>query len=215
MRTAGRISEDDHAILRASHIAQSELMNLTLGDDEALTEQSISRILERTKEALVAEITRSHGDEIARRDARQVELETELAEQRLVAERERAERDREAAADRERLEAALRAEQTRALNEQQHQQRVAEKIATFVVAIPGALLATALVIGTLLGIGMVRPEAMPGGLGSRAVTGTLIFATALFGCWSLIAGDSLGGLLRRPRDRLAARILRSLRRGNS
>ncbi len=51
----GKISPEDHAILRASPIAIEELMNLTLGDEEALTSGSIQTIIGRVKESLVKE----------------------------------------------------------------------------------------------------------------------------------------------------------------
>jgi len=52
---AQSISADDHAILRVSPLATNELMNLTLGEETALTGGSVRKILERVKADLVKE----------------------------------------------------------------------------------------------------------------------------------------------------------------
>jgi len=43
----GKINERDHQLLRSSDLAQKELMNLTLGEEEALTEQTVTETLNR------------------------------------------------------------------------------------------------------------------------------------------------------------------------
>lgn len=55
LRSTGNISEQDHAILRLSPLAQRELMDLTLGDEGALTGTGLREILSRVKESLVSE----------------------------------------------------------------------------------------------------------------------------------------------------------------
>ena len=47
LEAKGNISERDHQLLRSSPLASTELMNLTLGDDELLTEETVTEILER------------------------------------------------------------------------------------------------------------------------------------------------------------------------
>lgn len=47
LQKQGKISEQDHQILRSSTIAQEELMRLTLGDDTALTEEAVTETLRR------------------------------------------------------------------------------------------------------------------------------------------------------------------------
>ena len=47
LEATGNISERDHQLLRSSPLASAELMNLTLGDDELLTEETVTEILER------------------------------------------------------------------------------------------------------------------------------------------------------------------------
>ncbi len=55
LRSAGNISEQEHAILRLSPIAQRELMDFTLGDEGALTGTGLREILTRVKESLIEE----------------------------------------------------------------------------------------------------------------------------------------------------------------
>ncbi len=55
LKKASAISENDHAFLRLDTIAREELMDLTLGEDEALTSESVLEILQRAKDAIVKE----------------------------------------------------------------------------------------------------------------------------------------------------------------
>ena len=43
----GVITERDHLLLRSSHLAYDELMHLTLGEDAALTTETVKETLER------------------------------------------------------------------------------------------------------------------------------------------------------------------------
>ncbi|ABK17585.1 hypothetical protein [Syntrophobacter fumaroxidans] len=55
LRLKGTLTPDDHALLRASPVVAKELMDLTLGNEEALSGGSIRIILERVKADLVKE----------------------------------------------------------------------------------------------------------------------------------------------------------------
>ncbi len=52
-----KITSQDHQLLRSSIIAQDELMNLTLGQEIALTEQTITETLQRTIKEIKKEET--------------------------------------------------------------------------------------------------------------------------------------------------------------
>lgn len=69
LENAKQISADDHAILRVSPLATDELMNLTLGNEEALTGTSVRKILERVKKDLVKEKDKDIARERAERSA--------------------------------------------------------------------------------------------------------------------------------------------------
>ena len=55
LQNEGKLSAQDHQILRSSTIAQDELMQLTLGEENALNEEMISQTLERTTHAIKSE----------------------------------------------------------------------------------------------------------------------------------------------------------------
>ena len=78
----GVILERDLQLLRSSPLVSNELMNLTLGDDELLTEETVTEILERVTD----EIKREEADR-----ADQLEIERSSAQQALEEEAERSE----------------------------------------------------------------------------------------------------------------------------
>ena len=88
----GAILERDLQLLRSSPLVSNELMNLTLGDDELLTEETVTEILERVTD----EIKREETDR-----ADQLEIERSNVQQALAEESGRSEQ-----LERERLIAA-------------------------------------------------------------------------------------------------------------
>ena len=77
LEASGRISSRDHQLLRSSHHVQSELMKLTLGEDDALTEKSITTTLNRVS----AEIRKEESERLQMSVAANRETEQRLAEQ--------------------------------------------------------------------------------------------------------------------------------------
>ena len=55
LEAQGEITVQDHELLRHTLLARDELMNLTLGAEEALTKETITEILKRVKAELVSE----------------------------------------------------------------------------------------------------------------------------------------------------------------
>jgi hypothetical protein len=55
LKNAGKLSSDDHAFLRSDHRVSNELMELTLGAEEELTEGTITEIKERITKSLTRE----------------------------------------------------------------------------------------------------------------------------------------------------------------
>lgn len=55
LQKQGKISERDHQLLRSSTIAQEELMRLTLGEDTALTEETVTETLRRVSDEIKKE----------------------------------------------------------------------------------------------------------------------------------------------------------------
>ena len=79
----GVISARDHQLLRSSPMVSNELMNLTLGDDEFLTDETVTQILERVTEEIKGE---------AAGRAEQLERDMLTTQQVLEEETERSER---------------------------------------------------------------------------------------------------------------------------
>jgi hypothetical protein len=76
----GRISVRDHQLLRSSTSAQEELMKLTLGDDSALTEETVIETLERISAAIRLEETdKVIAEAQAHKDTKE-KLEAEIAD---------------------------------------------------------------------------------------------------------------------------------------
>lgn len=55
LESQGKISERDHQVLRSSPLAHDELMHLTLGEDAALTEETVTQTLERVSSEIKKE----------------------------------------------------------------------------------------------------------------------------------------------------------------
>ena len=77
LEASGKISTLDHQLLRSSHHVQSELMKLTLGEDIALTEESITTTLRRVS----TDIRKDESDRLQRSEVARIETEKQLAQQ--------------------------------------------------------------------------------------------------------------------------------------
>jgi hypothetical protein len=181
MHKRGMISEDDHALLRASGVAQSDLMNLTMGDDEALTEKSISKILADTKEALVADLTAIHN----KREAAS-EQKRELALYTLNEERARRQ------ADKARI------------------QRMANGVARGVFLAPFVVVSVLLLMGAFMSSGLVTLDNLAISDNAKFALRAMVVLAVILGWWSLLTGTSVRAMLQTREKTLAAFILRSL-----
>ncbi len=87
LQERGNITERDHQLLRSSDLAQRELMNLTLGEEDALTDQTVTETLDR----VTTEIKKEASDELTAEQtahrATQANLGVERAEKKRVQER--------------------------------------------------------------------------------------------------------------------------------
>ena len=59
----GGITARDHQLLRSSQLAQTELMNLTLGEEDALTEQTVTETLKRVTEEIKKDESKKYRTE--------------------------------------------------------------------------------------------------------------------------------------------------------
>jgi len=87
LETQGKITERDHQLLRSSTLAQEELMRLTLGDEDALTEETVTETLRRVSSEIKKEESEKLSvEQIAHRKT-QSDLASERAEKKGVQER--------------------------------------------------------------------------------------------------------------------------------
>jgi len=83
----GRITARDHQLLRGSVLVQEELMRLTLGEEDALTQQSITETLKRVTNEIKKEESEKYQAEQAAHRKTQEELAAERAAQERIRER--------------------------------------------------------------------------------------------------------------------------------
>jgi hypothetical protein len=97
LKENGQISEADHAILRLSPLAHRELMNFTLGDEQALTGSGLRQILNRVKESLVKEEKKRAAEQLTAitqiHMKREQDLQITLDQQQILRELSEQERD--------------------------------------------------------------------------------------------------------------------------
>lgn len=83
----GKITARDHQLLRSSTLAQEEMMSLTLGEETALTEKTVTETLRRVSEEIKKEESEKlTAEQIAHRKT-QVELDAERVTKKQIQER--------------------------------------------------------------------------------------------------------------------------------
>ncbi|MBN2563620.1 MAG: hypothetical protein JXQ75_22095, partial [Phycisphaerae bacterium] len=80
----GTITERDHQLLRSSDLAQRELMNLTLGEEDALTDQAVTETLSRVTSEIKKEESEKYRAEQDAHRKTQNELASERANKQSV-----------------------------------------------------------------------------------------------------------------------------------
>ncbi len=88
LEAKGKISQRDHQVLRSSPIVYDELMNLTLGEDSALTEDTMMQTLERVSDEIRKEesarlVSEQQAHQTTRRDLESAREQSEDMRRRL------------------------------------------------------------------------------------------------------------------------------------
>jgi len=198
---AGQITARDHEILRLSPSAQQELMELTLGDEHALTASSIKSILANARATIVAEQDQTHLAELqALSQVGEAKLSEAQKRENALAERVDAAQAEAKAASEEVARLTRRAEQMKE-NRLRRAQGVSHRIT---VALMGLGVAT-LLLGALAGSGLVSA----GSSASRATKvalPTLAALAVLWGVYSWHTGKTVRQLGRAVENALAKRF---------
>lgn len=201
LRETGQITARDHEILRLSPSARDELMELTLGDEEALTLSSIKSILANVKATILAEQQVVHQAEIEALSQQGAEQLTE-AQKRELALAERvvaAEAAAKAATD-----AVARLEeraQKAMVNRALRAQKMAHRITVFLVFI----FVVALLLGALAGSGLVSAGSNASAA-TKILLPSLVVLAVFWGVYSWHTGKSVRQLARSFEDVLARRL---------
>lgn len=87
LENKGNISARDHQLLRCSVLAQEELMRMTLGEEDALNEQTITETLQRVTNEIKKEENEKYQAEQAAHRKTQEELEAERVANKIARER--------------------------------------------------------------------------------------------------------------------------------
>ncbi|MYC37035.1 MAG: hypothetical protein F4X66_09005 [Chloroflexi bacterium] len=179
LESRGIISERDHQLLRSSPMVTNELMNLTLGDDELITEETVTEILER----VTGEIVREESDR-----AEQIEKERSSTQQALEEQTERSEQlERESLTTKRALEEQIQQnERIRSklfFDCQRRAKRWARGISVFL-----AIVLIAIIAASTLEFGGLMPAARWSIVGVVAVltTANLIYGLTLKGTYQWI-----------------------------
>lgn len=205
---AGQISTHDHEILRLSPSARQELMELTLGDEQALTATSIKSILSNARAAIVAEQKSAHEEHLA---AKSTEVATEV---HTLQQRESDALGRALSAESQYGELNRKLEEVTARSERQRQLRkhrygqVAFAVARFGIALPLLVL----FFGALVGASLIAPESNAPML-MRAIFPVCALLAVVWGVYSWYTGATVRTLENRLRDWLASRLERLLEPG--
>lgn len=198
---SGEISVRDHEILRLSPSARDELMELTLGDEHALTVSSIRSILENVKTTILSEqqknhdatlltLAQAHAEEAAQRSERERILIMKLAESESAtraAVNEIKSMKGDNVAKRERRRHGLK--------------RIAHFIATgaILIVIP------VLLIGAFAGSGLVSVGNNP----SPLIKYGMLMTVAVAACWGVYSWHT-GATVRSLSDRLESALTRQM-----
>ena len=83
----GTISERDHQLLRSSDLAQKELMNLTLGEEDAFTKETVTEMLAHVTSEIKKEGNEKYHAEQAAHRQTQEQLAAERAAKKSIQER--------------------------------------------------------------------------------------------------------------------------------
>jgi len=198
---SGQITSRDHEILRLSPSAREELMELTLGDEHALTVSSIKSILANAKAAILAETEMHHQAKVQELSERGAAELTEAHERELSLTR----RVSEAEAAANAATAAVAVLQQAATRKADKQVARARRIAHAATVTLITIVVAALLLGALLGSGLV--SASQGASPTwKLVLSSFTVLAVLWGVYSWHTGKTVRQLGRDAENRLAAGI---------
>ena len=203
--SSGQISSREHEILRLSPSAREELMELTLGDEHALTASSIKSILANAKAVIVAEQQSMHAEEL---HAHSSESATQLSQ---FQEREAVALGRAESAESQFLLLQRQLEDLSGRDKQQRElrraryERVGKWIARACVALPMLLL----FFGALVGASLLAPDSGATSI-ARLSYPAFAFVAVVWGAYSWYSGATVSGVEKRLKEAVVNWLARTL-----
>lgn len=183
---SGQISTHDHEILRLSPSARHELMELTLGEEQALTATSIKSILANAREAIIEEQHLLHTAQLGRQSS-EMAMEVKNLQQRELDAQSRA-----LLAESQFSELSKRLDEIEIRNNRSRDARMKryERVATILARIGICFPFLVLIFGAFSGVNMLSPS------NSSSIVITITFAisilvTTIWGLYSWYTGATV------------------------
>jgi hypothetical protein len=198
---AGQITARDHEILRLSPSAREELMELTLGDEHALTVTSIKSILANVKTAIVAEQQQAHEATLSQLSEQHVRQRTEFEARENAWSQQLAAAEAAAKA----AQAAASEAQESAAHAREHRARIYRRLAHAITAAAMGVFIATLLLGALAGSGLISansdaPKWFQYGLPA------IVLCAVLWGVFSWHTGATVRALAMSFEERLSKRL---------
>lgn len=201
LRDSGQISSRDHEILRLSPSARDELMELTLGDEHALTVSSIKSILANAKATILAEQKQMHDAELAALSRQGEQLLTDAQQRELLLSQRAHDAETEAqevARENEALKGNLKRE---AEARNRRYQKIAGNITLGVIWAVIALL----LFGALAGSGLLAPSPDASSI-TKFIYPSLALLAVLWGVYSWFTGTTVKQVANQFEDWLTMKL---------
>ena len=203
LEEVGDITARDHELLRYSLRARDELMNLTLGSEEAFSQKTVTQILETVKSELTQE-----------KDAQIVLERTRLADLEEKAARDAAAR----AQEQEDFRRAAKAQLDEALHGQEEIRKrmfwLADRVGMSLSYVVSIAIALALLAGSLLS-GVYAKPLTSGNIWISAPAAVLVWAVLIWGFLNWVLGLSVRDLYSRVWSWQRSKVYRLLCRAIS
>ncbi|MGZ8892723.1 MAG: hypothetical protein ACXW1R_07320 [Halobacteriota archaeon] len=206
----GKISTREHEILRLSPPAREELMELTLGDEHALTASSISSILANIKTSIIAEHELALADQLR---TNSIESAVQLSE---LQKRETEALDRALSAESQLKSFQKQVEYLSSLDQKNRELRLKkfDRIAKLLTRICLVLPMFLLLFGALAGASLLTPGENATSVERLFFPGAALVAVA-WGVYSWYTGTTVRELDRRIRGVVAKWIARTMEPGET
>ena len=189
------ISEEEHAILRMSPMAHKELMDLTLGEERALTGASLRDILSRVKESLIDEQKKVSAEERTKIEE-QLKILTRTykdKEESLTKEYQTSEEEK----------ARLKADQSNVLSVSLKRAKSLSRVLTVCIM---AVFSGLLLVAAAAGCGLITAQTFNSAIYKKAILPFFVFIAVGWGWYSWVSGKTIRNITEKFEQRLTMKF---------